>query len=84
MVGILKQGIKNILVLAEYDIYHSDYKPANFALKNCLHNHYDVMIIDIGSASFEWSNINAYTFRYLMETGNIDMFLNGPTFNSKF
>jgi hypothetical protein len=42
------------------------------------------MIIDIGSASFEWSNINAYTWRYLLETGNIDMFLNGPSFNSKF
>ncbi len=84
MVGILKQGIKNILELAEFDIYHSDYKPANFALKQGLNNQYYVMMIDIGSASFEWRNINAFTLRYLIETGNFLMDWDRPTFDTKF
>ncbi len=81
---MLKKGIKNILELAEYDIYHSDYKPANFALKLGLNNLYDLMMIHIGSASFVWSVINAYTLRYLIDTGNTDIDWENPTFASKF
>ncbi len=70
--------------MAEFEIYHSDYKPANFALKLGLHNLYDAMMIDIGSASFEWRIINAFTLRYLIDTGNTDIDWENPTFASKF
>jgi hypothetical protein len=42
------------------------------------------MIIDIGSASFEWSTIKAATLRYLIDMGNIDIDWENPTFESKF
>ncbi len=83
LVGFFKAAIKNIKLLAEKNIYHSDYKPANFVLKRTLQDLYVVMIIDCGSASLDWKEIKAYTLRYIIDTKNYDENW-APTFETPF
>ncbi len=42
------------------------------------------MIIDCGSASLSWNKIKALTYRYLIETKNIDNLNWYPVFESPF
>jgi hypothetical protein len=70
--------------LAEKSIYHTDYKPDNFALKRTLQDLFVILIIDCGSASLNWKTIKAMTIRYLKETNNIDNDNWIPTFESPF
>ncbi len=56
--GVAKEMYKNVMYLSEKEIYHSDYKPANFALKRIYINatrYLKNMIIDMGSSSLNWS-----------------------------
>jgi hypothetical protein len=76
--------MKNIKILAEKNIFHTDYKPANFALKRVVQSFMMAMIIDCGSASFDWKEIKDFTYRYLMETKNMDDLNWSPTFETLF